>query len=140
MRVACDTSGEESDLHRLRRRLERKTQWVWAAMALAAAGSGEPAVLLGILLGGALGWANYRWLSASTRALVTSIGASGKASRRAILLFGLRALVIWSALGLVLWSRRVDVLALVAGFCAFVIAVMWEVGRHIGLIILGRED
>ncbi len=140
MGAVCDTSGEERELQQLRHRLERNTWLVLAAMLLMAAWTKEPRVVLGVALGGGLGWANYEWLSASTRTLFASMGASGKASRRAILWFGLRVLVIWGAIGLLFWSRLVDVLALVAGFCAFVVAVMVEVGRRIGLLILGRGE
>ncbi|GBC76669.1 hypothetical protein HRbin08_00131 [bacterium HR08] len=133
-------SGEERELQQMWRRLERTTGLVFAMMLLGAAWTGEPKIIAGVALGGILGWANYRWLSTSTRALLTSIGAPGKASGRAILLFAVRALVIWGAVGLAFWSRAVDILALVAGFCAFVAAVMVEVGRRIGLIILGREE
>ena len=133
-------SGEERELRQMWHRLERTTGLVLAMMLLVAAWTGESKIIAGVALGGVLGWANYRWLSTSTRALLTSVGASGRVSRRAILLFSGRALVIWGAIGLAFWSRAVDVLALVAGFCAFVVAVMVEVGRRIGLIILGRED
>jgi len=140
MGAACLISGEERELQRLRHRLERNTWFVLAAMLLIAAWTKEPRIVLGVALGGGLSWANYGWLSASTRALFASIGSSGKVSRRAIWLFGLRALVIWGAIGLAFWSRAVDILALVVGFCAFVVAVMLEAGYRIGLIILGRED
>lgn len=140
MSEACFTSGEERELHRLRHRLERNTWLALAAMLLIAAWTREPGVILGVALGGALGWANYSWLSASTRTLFASIGSSRKASRRAILFFSLRALVIWGAIGFAFWSRAVDILALVAGFCAFVVAVMLEVGYCIGGILLGRDE
>ncbi len=140
MGAAYLTSGEERELQRLRHRLERNTWFVLAAMLLIAAWTKEPGIVLGVVLGGGLGWANYRWLSASTRTLLASIGSSGKASRRAILLFSLRALVIWGAIGIAFWSRSVDILALVAGFCAFVVAVMLEAGYRIGLIILGKGN
>jgi len=123
----------------MRARLERNTWLAFVALLLLASGTKDPAIFFGVLLGGLLGWANYRWLDASTRMLLNSIGASAGVSRRAIVLFSLRALVIWGAIGLVFWSQTVHVLALVAGFCAFVLAVMIEVGYRIGLVLLGRE-
>jgi len=135
MSAVCDISGE-----RWWHRVERNTGRVLVAMVLIAAWTKEPKIILGVALGGALGWANYHWLAMSTRTLMASISESGKVARRAIVLFGLRLLVIWSAIGLIFWSRTVDVLAVVAGFCALIVALMGEAGRHIGRIILGRTD
>jgi len=134
------TSSGERELRHMRARLRRNMWLACAVLLLVAAATREPAILAGVVLGELLGWANYRWLDASTRMLLTSIGASGRVSRRAIVLFSLRALVIWGAIGLVFWSRTVHILAVVVGFCAFVLAVMIEVGYRIGLILLGREE
>ncbi len=139
-RLSITTWDDEHELRRLRRRWERNTWYALAAMLLVAAWRRDPAIGLGVALGGALGWVNYHWLIASTQSLFASVSSAGKASRRAVWLFALRVLVVWGTIGLILWSRALPVLAFVAGFCALVVALMLEAGYQIGRIILGRED
>jgi len=130
--------GGDQDLELTKQRLERNTRLALVAMMGAALLSGKVNVILGVALGGVLGILNHRWLSSSLGAILTAASSNAKVSRLAAAKFILRLVVIGGAIAAALWSRAFDLLGLVAGFCAFIVAVMIEAGYQIYLIITGR--
>ncbi len=130
----------ESDVALTRRRLMRNTYLVLAATLVGSLVLRDARVIFGVTLGGALGLINLHWLSASLNALLSDAARSGQAPPWAASKFILRYLVMGSAIGLALWSGRIDLLALVVGFCAFVGAATIEAGYQIYLLLAHRED
>ncbi|RMG52002.1 MAG: hypothetical protein D6723_09575 [Acidobacteria bacterium] len=139
MRVTEAVHGE-SDVVLTRRRLMRNTYLVLAAALVGSLAMRDAGVIFGVALGGALGLLNIHWLSASLGALLSDAARSGQAPPWAVSKFILRYLVIGSAIGLALWSGRVNLLALVVGFCAFVGAATIEAGYQIYRLLAHRED
>jgi hypothetical protein len=130
----------DSDIAPTRRRLERSTYMVLAAMMITALLTGNLKVMLGIVLGGALGLINHRWLSASLGIIIPEAAHSHRVPRWTASKFILRYLVIGSAIGLALWSGWFDLLAIVAGFCAFVGALMIETVYQVYIMVAHREE
>jgi hypothetical protein len=130
-----DPQGE-----RLHRRLRRNTWLVVAAMVLGALTSGDRHVILGVVLGAALGELNHRWVSSSLGALLGASATDGTIARRKVALFALRLGVIAGAIALALGSGRFHLLALLAGFSAFVGAVFLEAGYQIMRVIRGKDS
>ncbi len=130
-----DPQGE-----RLHRRLRRNTWLVVAAMVLGALTSGDRHVILGVVLGAALGELNHRWVSSSVGALLGASATDGTIARRKVALFALRLVVIAGAIALALGSGRFHLLALLAGFSAFVGAVFLEAGYQIMRVIWGKDS
>lgn len=137
---SAEVAGHDSDIAPTRRRLEWNTYLVLAAMIIGSLFIGDPKVIGGTLLGGALGLINHRWLSASLSVIIPSAAQSNRVPRWTAWKFILRYLVVGSAIGLALWSGWFNLLAIVIGFCAFVGAVMIEAGYQIYLIIVHREE
>lgn len=131
---------EDSRDERLRRRLERNTWLVLGGMVLLAAVSGDFRVISGVILGGMLGWVNHRWLASSLRAVLVASATDGAIPRRQVALFALRLIIVVGAIALAQWSGRFHLLALAAGFCAFIGAVMVEAGYQLVLILAGKDQ
>lgn len=138
---SAEVASYDSDIAPTRRRLERNTYVVLAVMIMAAVAMGDLKVILGTVLGGLLGLLNYYWLSASLSAIIGLAVQSHGVPRRAAWKFLWRYLVIGSAIGFALWSGWFHLLALVAGFCAFVGALMLEAGYQMyRLFVPGKES
>jgi len=137
---SAEVASYDSDIAPTRRRLERNTYLVLAAMIIGSLAMGDLKVILGTVLGGLLGLLNYRWLSASLSAIIPTAARSHRVPRWTAWKFILRYLVVGSAIGLALWSGWFNWPAIVAGFCAFVSAVMMEAGYQIYLMFVHREE
>jgi hypothetical protein len=101
---------------------------------------GNLKIILGTVLGGMLGLINYRWLSASLSVIIPNAAQTHRVPRWTASKFILRYLVVGSAIGLALWSGWFNLLAIVAGFCAFVGAVTIEAGYQVYFMIVHREE
>jgi hypothetical protein len=139
MRVSI-LPGSDQNLALTQRRLERNTWLALAAMMAIALVIGKLSVILGVALGGALGILNHRWLSSSLGGILTATSSDGAIPRGAAIKFVLRFVIIGGGIAAALWSRMVDLLAIVAGFSAFLVAVMIEAGYQIFLILTRRGE
>jgi hypothetical protein len=137
---SAEVAGYDSDIAPTRRRLERNTYLVLAAMIIGSLAMGDLKVILGTGLGGLLGLLNYHWLSASLSVIIPSAAQSHRVPRWTAWKFILRYLVVGSVIGLALWSGWFNLAAIIAGFCAFVGAVMMEAGYQIYLMLVHGEE
>ncbi|HXF05565.1 MAG TPA: ATP synthase subunit I [Blastocatellia bacterium] len=131
---------EDAQEERLRRRLERNTWLVFGGMVFVAAVGGDSRLILGVILGGLLGWLNHRWLASSLKAVLATSATAGTIPQRQVALFALRLIVVAGAIALALWSRHFHPLGIVAGFCALIGAVMLEAGYQLVLILAGKDQ
>lgn len=131
---------EDSQDERLRRRLERNTWLVFGGMIFAAAVGGDSRLIFGVILGGLLGWLNHHWLASSLRALLVTSATSATIPQRQVALFALRLIIVAGAIALALWSGHFHLLGIVAGFCAFIGAVMLEAVYQLVLILAGKDQ
>jgi hypothetical protein len=130
----------DSDLGPTRRRLERNTYLVLAAMLVVSLIIGKWKIILGVALGGLLGLLNIRWLEASLGVIISGAQLTGQTPKWTAGKFILRYLIIGLVISLALWSGYFNILAIIAGFCAFVWAVMIEAGYQICRMIAHTEE
>lgn len=129
----------DSDIEPTRRRLELNTYLVFTIMLITSFLMGDSKIIFGTLLGGGLGLLNYRWLSSSLRVIIPTAAQMNRIPRWTAAKFILRYVVIGLAIGSAWWSGRFDLLAVVIGFCAFVVALMIEAVYQIWLMV-GRNE
>lgn len=137
---SAEVASYDSDIAPTRRRLERNTYLVLAAMMVGSLLTGKARIILGTALGGILGLLNYRWLSASLGVIISNTDLTGRVPPWTVWKFVIRYFVIGTVIGLALWSGYFHILAIVAGFCAFVGAAMIEAGYQIYLMIVHRQE
>lgn len=80
---------------------------------------------LGVLIGGALAFANYFWQKRSLKAIFDR-AVSGEKSRFPAIKYILRYVVIGGVLGLIYLSETVSIFAVIFGLASFSIAVVIE--------------
>lgn len=130
----------DSDIAPTRRRLERNTYLVLAALLIGSLLTGQVKIILGTVLGGLLGRLNTRWLDASLKVIISDGSLTGRTPRMTAWKFVLRYAVVGAVISLALWSGYFSLGALIIAFCAFVWAVMIEAGHQIYLMLAHPEE
>ena len=121
-------------------------QRIFRTMAIATALSvavsaliGPWRVTTGLLVGGLLALFNHRWLKNSAAAAI-KLSTDGGASRFGIAQFLLRYIVIAAVIFASVTLDLVNLPALLAGLCTFVIAMLVEAFREFYFAIIEREE
>ena len=96
-------------------------------------------VTTGLLVGGLLALFNHRWLKNSAAAAI-QLSTSGGAPQFRIAQFLLRYLVIAAVVFATVTLDLVNLPALLAGLCSFVIAMLVEAFREFYFAIIEREE
>ena len=96
-------------------------------------------VTTGLLLGGLLALFNHRWLKNSAAATI-QLSATGGAPQFRIAQFLLRYVVIAAVIFATVTLDLVNLPAVLAGLCTFVIAMLVEALREFYFAIIEREE
>ncbi len=96
-------------------------------------------VTMGLLVGGLLALFNHRWLKNSAAAAIQLSTTDGAAQFR-IAQFLLRYLVIAAVIFAAVTLDLVNLPAVLAGLCSFVIAMLVEAFREFYFAIIEREE
>jgi hypothetical protein len=124
----------------MERRLTRTMCWtVVAAVALSAAFA-PWRVTTGLLLGGALSLFNHHWLRASIAAAFSTTSLEGLRPRISVARYVLRYFIVAAAVAAAYALNVASVVAMLAGLCTFVVAVMLEAFIQTYFAIIHREE
>lgn len=96
-------------------------------------------VTTGLLLGGLLALFNHRWLKNSAAAAIR-LSTTGGTSHFNLAQFLLRYLVIAAVIFAAVTLDLVNLPAVLAGLCSFVVAMMVEASREFYFAIIEREE
>ena len=96
-------------------------------------------VTTGLLVGGLLALFNHRWLKNSAAAAI-KLSTDGGASQFGLAQFLLRYIVIAAVIFATVTLDLVNLPAVLAGLCTFVIAMLVEAFREFYFAIIGREE
>jgi hypothetical protein len=96
-------------------------------------------VTTGLLLGGLLALFNHRWLKNSAAAVI-QLSTSNSAQRLPLAQFLLRYLVVAAVVFAAYTLQLVSLVAVLAGLCSFVVALMVEAFREFYFAIIEREE
>jgi hypothetical protein len=136
MRVSqMSLENDNRDSERLERRLQRNSFIVIALALLAAIVWADERMAMGVVLGGALSLFNKRWLTSSTRVVLSQAIAvgNGRVPPFTAAKFILRYYIIAIVIGVAVWSGHFHPLGIGVGFAAFVGGVMIEAGYQLYL-------
>ena len=140
--IICVSQMSEFEDRALERRLEHNTYVVIVVMLVAGLICSGRRMLLGVLLGSALGLFNKRWLRASTRAMLSQavVSETGKVPALTVSKFILRYYIIALVIGIAIWTGEFHLLGIGIGFAALVGGMMIEAGYQIYLSIKSSKN
>jgi hypothetical protein len=135
-----DENVAATDVGNLKRRLYRGMCVTVAVAVLASALFASWRVTSGLLLGGLLSLFNYHWLSTSVVEIVAGVAAPAEQMRQRITVrFVLRYFIVAAIVCAVTLLDIASLPAMLAGLCAFVVALMIEASAQMYAAIARRE-
>lgn len=122
-----DEVKEKIRNHRQVAEIERDQFVALAAILALAAGTGRTAWIPGILAGGLLMALNFRMLRNIVELVIfRMIDGSGASAGGLVVRVIFKFLVLGGAIAALLWTRAVDLVPLVLGTTAWLLAVLWQ--------------